>query len=264
MRQFGIISSSLPRSRRWRSIAGLCDDVSSTRLTKNVYQHLQYTKHGNSAGVFEYPPEMAALELQEPVDEIKRAFEILDQVGLIRYDPEEEIIQIVNFFKYNAPTSRKHLAGPLRIIREAIPNSPSRDAAAVELVLAMFERAQTWGNEVEAKGAFLQEAANLVKSLDLQEKIGLPTFNITIDLLIALSEALLIDLPIQGKGKGYGDNKTKDTDTETTRRQQGHGQKSPKSASHPPSPPAKSGQSGGKKNVPDDIRATIKSLGGRA
>lgn len=239
MRQFGIIASALPRSKRWIAIAELCNgDKSLTRLCKLVYTHLQYTKHGNSAGAFEYPPEMASFELREPPEEIAVCYEILNAVGLIRYDKDEALIQIVGFFRFNSPTSRKHLAGPLRIIMEALPASPVRDAAACELVVDMYKRAAAWENSVDAKGAFMQEAANIIRKLHLEDMLCSADIGVDIDLLIALSTDLLIDLPIQGKGKDQGDNKTTDTDktTETTRTQHNTGPKLSKSGVPPSAP----------------------------
>lgn len=212
-------------------------------------------------------PEIAALEMKRDPVQVRAAFEELAEVKLIRYDPDEELVQIINFFKYNSPTSRKHLAGPLRIINEALPSSPVRDAAAVELVLSMYERATGWANTVEAKGVFLQEAATIIQTLQLQDVLCGPEFDLDLGLLIGLSNDLLISLPIQEEGKDQGDNKTTDKTTETTRRQQDQGGGSSNSGGYaqrgPPSPPAEGSQSGRSK-VPGDVQADIDALTAKA
>ena len=259
MRQFGIISSSVWRSKRFRQL--------ESDLACLTYIYLHTTTHGNSAGAFIVSPEIAALEMKRDPVQVRAAFEELAEVKLIRYDPEEELVQIINFFKFNSPTSRKHLAGPLRIINDALPSSPVRDAAAVELVLSMHERASGWANNVEAKGVFLQEAATIIKTLHLEAMLCGPEFGLEIDLLIGLSNDLLITLPIQEQGKDQGDNKTTDKTTETTRRQQDHGAGSAKSGVSaqrgPPSSPAEGSQSGRSK-VPSDVQADIDALSARA
>lgn len=258
MRQFGVISTSVWRSKRFRQL--------NSDLARLTYIYLHTTTHCNSAGVFIVSPEIAALELKRDGTDVRAAFEELAEVKLIRYDPDEEMVQIVNFFKFNSPTSRKHLAGPLRIIN-AMPCSQVRDAAAIELIIAMYDRASGWANNVEAKGVFLQEAATLLKSMHLQESICSAEFDLDIELLIGLSNDLLVELPIQEQGKDQGDNKTKDKTKTTTRRQQDHGAISSNSGDTaqrvPPSPPADGGQSGRSK-VPIDVQAEIKAMEARA
>lgn len=208
MRNFGVISTSIWRSKRFRMLA--CD------LSKLVYMYLHTTTHGTSAGVFVNPPELAALEMRQDAELIRDAYEELSEVGLIRYDSEEEMVQIVGFFKHNGPTSRKHLAGPLAIIYNSLPQSFVRDAAAIELVASIYERALTWDVSVEARAVFLSEAAKLIKNLHLEDAICDPKFGLDIGLLIGLSEDLLIDLPIQ-REKKKNTTKTKTTiPTKTT------------------------------------------------
>lgn len=208
MRQFGIISSSIWRSKRFRQL--------STDLARLTYLYLHTTTHGNSVGAFVLPPEMAALELKRPAKDVRKALEELAKVNLIRHDSEEELIQIVNFFRYNSPSSRKQLAGPLRFVRDALPASPVRDAVACDLVVAMYERAQTWDKDVEARGAFLNEAAKLVKEMRLQDRLCSPEIGLSIELLKGLSDDLLIELPIQLILSEHSNNTTTQTHTTNT------------------------------------------------
>lgn len=244
MRQFGLISCSIWRSRRFRALAS-----DAARL---VYLYLHTTTHGNSVGTFVLPPEMAALDLKISADQVREAYVELAQVGLTRYDHEEELVQIRDFFRFNAISSRKHLQGPLRVIH-ALPQSPVRDCAACDLVLAIFDRREEWADKVrrfrmsetqadrtsaanltEAISAFDVSAADLVKEMDLKRALGSPEINLDADTLDRLGEALLIPLshtPIRNgiditdkeketeketeKEKTTEKDKTKTTETET-------------------------------------------------
>lgn len=205
MRQFGIIQSSIWRSKRFREL--------SSDLARLTYIYLHTTKHGNSIGTFEMPPELAALDMRRPSDEVREGLDELARVKLIRHDPEEELVQIVNFMRFNSPSSRKQLAGPLKIVRDALPASPVRDACACDLVVAMYDRAQTWGSDVEARTAFLHEAAQLVHDLHLQKLLASPEIGLNDGLLIGLSDALLIDLAID-RDRNTDTNSNADTDAD--------------------------------------------------
>ena len=250
MRQFGMISSTVWRSKRFRQL--------TSDLARLTYIYMHTCTHGNSAGAYQLPPELAALDLKRNPDDVREAFEELASVNLIRYDPEEELIQLVGFFRFNAVTSRKHLAGPMRIIRDALPISPVRKYAAAELVVNLYERQKTWDNTVDAKGVFLQEAAKLVKDLDLIETLQSDSLGLDIDLLIALSEALLIDLPIQKKRKQHGNNTITDTDTTQHNTDTDRGSGGKVAAAEPPSTPPEGRRSA--RSTPEDVQQAIASL----
>lgn len=281
MRQFGIISSSIWRSKRFRQL--------ESDLARLVYLYLHTTTHGNSAGAFVLPPEMAALELKVPADDVRAAFVNLAEARLIRYDPEEELIQIVNFFRFNAISSRKHLQGPVRII-QALPYSPVRDCAACDLILAMFERREEWREKasrlrhseqrsdhveaqkiLEAMGGFDSTAADLVKEMKLEPMLTSQEIGLDANTLDRLGEALLIPLsntPIESpsditdteknKEKEKTTDKTKTTDkiTDKTTERGLQGGEVPQSC--PPSPPANSGRSGSMKNIGDEALAHLR------
>jgi len=272
MRQFGIISSSIWRSKRFRQL--------TTDLARLTYLYLHTTTHGNSAGAFVLPPEMAALELKVPSEDVRASFIELAECRLIRYDPEEELIQIVNFFRFNSISSRKHLAGPVRII-QALPQSPVRDCAACDLIMAMFERREEWrekasrlkrsenrsdhtdaGKILEAMGGFDGTAADIIKEMKLEPMLLSQEIGIDGHTLDRLEEALLIPLShttIESPSdttetektteKTTEKDKTKTTDKTTTTERGVQGGEGPKSC--PPSPPADSGRSGST-NVGDE------------
>lgn len=286
MRQFGIISSSIWRSRRFRQLT-----TDAARLT---YLYLHTTTHGNSAGAFVMPPEMAALEMKVPSDKIQDAFMELAASRLIRYDPDEELIQIANFFKFNSISSRKHLQGPVRIIR-SLPKSPVRDCAACDLILAMFERREEWrdkaqrlqksetrtdhteaGKILEAMGGFDTTAADMIKEMHLETTLASEEIGLDKQTLEQLSDALLIplshtpiDTPIditdteknKEKDKTTETEKTKITDKTTDRGSGGKGRKN-----RPPASPADSGRSGGISNIGDEalrqLRERLAQQGG--
>ena len=252
MRQFGLIGSSIWRSRRFRSL--------STDTARLTYFYLHTSTHGNSAGCFVLPPELAALELRRDAADIREAIEELRDVELIRYDPDEELVQIIGFFRFNSPSSRKQLAGPLRVIREALPRSPVRDAAACDLIVAMYQRAMGWDPKIEARGAFLHDAASLVQELHLNDTLTSPEIGLPNDLLIGLSEALLIDLAIQGHYQDHRHNTITDTITDTTTiTTTERGVRGERPAQVRPSPPADGGRAA--RQTPEDIQRTIQKLG---
>jgi len=257
MRRFGIISTSLWRSRRFRAL--------STDLARLTYIYLHTSPHGNSVGAYVIPPELAALDMRRGPDDVRDAIRELAECRLIRHDPDEELIQIINFFRFNSPGSRKQLAGPLSIVRESLPMSPVKDTTACDLVIAMHARAMTWDKTVEARGAFLHDAASLVQDLHLNELIVSPEIGLGIDLQIALSEDLLIDLPIQRHyQRHYQQTDTQtDTDTQTqtqTQTERGSGGEVPPSA--PPSSPAMGSRSGRK--PPEDVRHMIAEIAAKS
>jgi hypothetical protein len=243
-----MVASSVWRSRKFRALTS-----DAARL---AYFYLHTTTHGNSAGVFVLPPEMAAVEMRVPAESVRSSFAELNAAGLIRYDPEEELVQITNFFRFNVITSRKHLAGPLRMVR-SMPHCWVKQAAACDLVVAIHDRARGWDKTIDAKGPFMQEAANLIREMHLEPVICSPEIGLPMDLLIALSDDLLIALPIQGNGNGNG-NKT-DTDTDTRRRQDGDKTEIRESFDRAPTDPLADGSRPGR-YVPEDIGAQIANL----
>lgn len=147
MRQFGIIGGSIWKSKRFRQL--------ETDLSRLTYLYLHTTSYGNSAGAFVLPPEMTALDLKVSPDTVRGAYLELAQVNLIRYDPDEELLQIANFFRFNPISSRKHLAGPTRIL-DALPESPVRAIAVAELVANLVTRTSEWQSKVTRLQAQLQ------------------------------------------------------------------------------------------------------------
>jgi hypothetical protein len=200
------------------------------------------------------PPELAALDLVRDADEIRGSFHQLRDVGLIRYDESEELLQIVGFFRWNSVKSRKYLAGPLRIIRGVLPDSFARDAAALELVVDIHKRARGWDKDVEARAVFMQEAADLVRDFDLTRLFADPSFGLSDTLRIRLSDDLSITLPEYEHDHDHYQNTTT-TNTTTTTTTTTKGKSAGDAPGEPPSLPAKRGR-----EVPADVAKNIANM----
>lgn len=226
MREFGIVGASIWQSRKFRGL-----DSDTARL---VYFYLHTSRHGNSAGAFVLPPEMAALDMKISAEIARGSFLDLQRVGLIRYEPSEELVQIRNFYRFNKVSSRKHLQGPLRIIH-SLPICMVRDFAAADLVMEIIDRASDWQDKAkryansqsktdqadavkiaEAVTGFHQEASDLVRDLELVPVLSSADMGLTDRQRSAVEIALLIPLsntPIDTP-RHITDTET-DTDTTT-------------------------------------------------
>lgn len=257
MRKFGAVLSSLPRSQRWQALT-----TDNARLT---YVLLLSSQFGNSAGTFILPPELFDVTNKREPGMGREAYLELVSAGLIYWDEAEQIVQVPGWYKANAIASRKQMAGPLKVLTESLPKSPARDRGMAELAVHLHDRALSFSPDHEAKPVFLDTASKLIKTYNLHtllvDKMDLPD-----DLLIALSQDLLIDLPIQGHRQRQDKDRDTDRDRDNDRdRDTDSRAKSPNSGetpSAPPSPPANRGRSGRK---PDpETQRTIDELGKRA
>jgi hypothetical protein len=247
MRDFGKLSTSLWRSKRWRKIAPKLEgDKAMSRLVKNTYFYMHTSPHGNSIGAYVVPPELASFDMQEPADEIAKAYQVMCDVGLIRYDEEEGLAQIIGFFDFNAFTSRKHLAGSLKVFH-SLPSCDLKDLIAADIVVCIFHRTEAWRADLawrgrdmktpkdqadhvrltEARSGFLEDASKLITNRRLtpilcSDKIGLSN-----ELLIGLSDQLLIQLPILQRERIETERQT-ETKTETETKTQTETKTAPK------------------------------------
>ncbi len=256
-RPFGLVASSIWRSKKFRALPSDADRL--------AYLYLHTTPHGNSIGAFVLPPELANLELRSTPDAVNSSFEALHRVGLIRYDASEELVQIRNFFTFNSFSSRKHFAGSWKVFN-SLPDCRLKEMVACDIVVSLFNRATSWEGKVEAndaRGQFLNDAAQIIKTRRLQTLICSPELGISIDVLIPLSEQVLIPLPIQQRQETETETQTErntDTETETQTDIETAGiSKIGRSASEPPASPA--GGSRAARNTPEDVAAIIKGLG---
>lgn len=272
-----MISTSVWRSRRFLAL--------QTGEARMLYLYLHTTKHGNSAGTFEMPPEMAFLETKIDVDVIRESFIDMRSNGLIRYDEDEQLVQIRGFYKFNAISSRKHLQGPLKVL-DGLPDCDVKKLSVCDLAISIHERAVEWRDKIswlirgesrkqkgdaeslmQARAAFLEIAQEMIKrhrcqSLIFSTEIGLPEKQ-----RIALSEDLLIPLSIQGEGKDQGKGNGEDQDQDQGKDQDqdhpGTAKKRNAALSTPTSSPAEGSRSGRGK-VDDQTQRTIAELTAKA
>lgn len=198
-RVFGMVASSIWRSRKFRSL--------STNDARLAYLYLHTCPHGNSVGAFILPPELANLELRSTPETVRQSFGELVKAGLARYDDEEELIQIVNFYEFNPFGSRKHYAGSYRVFH-ALPECHLKNLIACDMALALCRQAMKWEANVEARAVFFHDAGALIKARKLEELICSPEIGAPDDILIGVSIEVLIPLPIQQRQK-------QETETET-------------------------------------------------
>jgi len=156
MREYGKIGSSLHRSRKWRKIEAACDgDKALSRLAKNVYTYLQTSGIGNCIGTYIVPPEMAAVDMQEPADEIRLTYGVLQEVGLIEYDPDEELVLIPNFLTKNPITGVSHLKSAVKAV-DNLPYCPLKTSASVGVIEAIMHRCAEWKAEIKDRSGNLR------------------------------------------------------------------------------------------------------------
>jgi len=272
-----MIATSIWRSRKFRAL-----ENDAARMT---YLYLHTSKHGNSAGAFIMPPELAALELPFNSAQAGDALANLSDVGLIRRDEDEEMVQIVDFFRVNVISSIKHAAGPVSVL-EALPHSHLVQYVAADITLAMVARLVEWREKIQSLRAaenptrnqsetlsrmaqsfasFAAAAADVATRHKAAEII--PKITTEPALLNGVSEHLSIPLSvplaIQGDGDkhGYEDEDGHEDEDED---EDGKGEKSQKAAK-PPDLPAISGQAARRgKRVPAETAAQIAELRAKA
>lgn len=165
MREFGKISSSITRSKKFRKL-----DDDRAQL---VYLLLHISESGNSIGCFHMPPDRLAIEIRKPIEHIEDAYQRLIEIGLIRYEYEEEFIQIVGFMAHTPPSSFKHLAGVEKLFRN-VPKGNLKDQLANEIADALIEKADGWSDEIESKSVFLERAKMLREKHPINTPIHTP------------------------------------------------------------------------------------------
>lgn len=249
MRKFGIISSRVWRSEKFRSL--------TSETARICYLYLHTCSHGNSTGCFHVSQTMIASEAMIEASGVEAALLECENVGLIRYDETEDLVQICNFFRHNTPASRKQLAGPIAML-ENLPAGRLLDACKAELAIALHGRASAWERNVEARPVFMDTASRLMKSGG-KRAVESGEIDLEIDHAIDLSEALLIDLAIVKETITDHDHGTITTDDHGTITVRSPDTETGAERPSPPSLPANSGQSGS----PEDTIADLNRRAGR-
>ena len=237
-----MIKTSIWRSKKFRQLDNM--------KAQMCYLMLHTIETGNSAGCFRLMPAVAAGFLGNGIDPDEAEALILELQGvdLIRWDEEEEIVQIVGFYDLSPPSSRPQLAGPVTIL-DGLPDCSPVWGAKAELAIAIWGKARNFGpGGADAAEAFNwqarkyllgnPEAETLFNSLDSDDRR-------------ALSSALSIDHPSLTEADGDGDGEA-DGDGDQTisirKREKEKGAK-PKASRKAASPPADSGRRPGQKDA---------------
>jgi len=193
-RKFGMISTSIWSSKRFKSLDG--------NAAKLVYFYLHTNRHGNSIGVYQIPVDYFTADLKMDSDDVKGAMQKISDAGLAEYDADEEVIRIVGWFTHNPLTNRKHLMGAVNAFNDLPTDSKLRPVVALEIAYSMVSRIKLWSNEPkihEAKAEVVEILSELLTKT--RASVGNKAFDeifidLSIDLRIALSIALPIGLPI--------------------------------------------------------------------
>ncbi|WP_299671715.1 hypothetical protein [uncultured Roseobacter sp.] len=128
------------------------------------------------------------------LDEAYRVIREIADVGLIKHDPDEDIVAICNWFEFNEIGSRKTLAGYLKSVGELPVMSPIRTHTLFGISAAMIARVASWNKIENRADALNMLAAALVEH---RAQIGVTSWEAAFsDLPPESQEALNISLPI--------------------------------------------------------------------
>ncbi len=106
MREFGKIKTTVWASKKFKQV--------SIPLSKVLYLYLHCNTHGNSIGCYYVTKGymLGDIRLSEvSIEAIDRAINELSDLGLIKWDDDEEIVYLIDFLKHSPLTNRKHAMG---------------------------------------------------------------------------------------------------------------------------------------------------------
>lgn len=132
MRDYSKISPNLWQSARFNGLPS--DDA------RYVYLYLLTSSHQTSAGCYRLPNAYAADDLKWPEARYLRARDELISADLIKYDPDNTVVMITRWFRFNPPMNEKHEKG-IRHVLERIPSQSIWEAASAELDAVVEEEA---------------------------------------------------------------------------------------------------------------------------
>jgi len=144
-RLFAQIECSLTGSRRMRSL--------SDHKTRWAYICAHLSDFATYSGMFRYPRHMWAHDALLTMEELDAAISELVEVGLIQFDPDEEIVRIVGwFYKHSGPDNRNRVVSVISDLSagEDYPSGMFCSAAA-ELAVASVRRALKWKEDSKSR-----------------------------------------------------------------------------------------------------------------
>ncbi|MEO0569556.1 MAG: hypothetical protein AAF066_17620 [Pseudomonadota bacterium] len=235
VRKFAQINASLLRSRKL---------AKCNHQERWAYVCAHLTPQGNFLGLFRYPLVLWQIDAGMGADELMAAIAKLESVGLIEFDPDEEIVRIVGFHTQRPPENASRVLSYASDLMAFEADTEATEkmllSTSAELCVAAIKRAQEWKPDSkdwpklrDALGQFARrlhlDHGDALTSLLLQEMAdaGEAVRGEITSLLPALS--LLKQTPcghpadtVAAHGDGDGDETEidteteKETDTETT------------------------------------------------
>lgn len=110
MRDYGRVSTSLWRSRKFKTLRETGDD--QARL---LYLYLHTCPQANSIGCFVLPKGYATSDLGWSESVLDRAMQALCEASLTSWNGPEELVRIVDFIEHSPMTNGKHAAGASKL-----------------------------------------------------------------------------------------------------------------------------------------------------
>jgi hypothetical protein len=168
-RRFRMVGVSVWKSRRFRALP--------SEGCRFAYIYALTNRHTTNIGLYELPPEYMASDLSIPVEDAEQRLIALSSSGLIRYDWDENLLALDNWFEFNAIDSRKHLAGALTSLDEYSQTSPLTTHTLLLIASSMIERATGWSADEKGREARIDAFGMLNHAVnDHRATIGLETF----------------------------------------------------------------------------------------
>ena len=119
-----------------------------THVEKWAYMCVHLSRFSTYSGVFNYPLVMWQRDANLIADQLSEAIRRLVEVGLIEWEPEEEVVRIVDFHRQrppqNASQSTKLVSDFLEMLRRQNTSAGIVLRTAVEFVVAAMERSRGW------------------------------------------------------------------------------------------------------------------------
>lgn len=213
-RHFRKVGTSIWGSQRFQKLP---DDRS--RL---AYLYMLTAPHCNSIGAYRLPVQYMAADLDIETKEAKKILQNISDAGLIRYDFDERIIALSNWFEFNAISNRKHLAGALAAHQELPVHAGLTTSVLFDIAVSTRKTISNWSSEkVEAISSAIKMVQDQI--IAHQVRVGQSAWithikGIDDDTLNVVQENFNIDLSIGLSHRAIKSPKTKlvtETETET-------------------------------------------------
>ncbi len=152
-RTYAQIECGLPNSKKIRRL--------DCHKSKWAYVCAHLSSFCTYSGVFQYPQHMWAHDAGLSSSEVEQAIAKLADAGLVEFDPEEEFVRIVGWFrKKNGPENPNRATSIIRDLSDLEGVSPRMLCGSIaELSVSLVKRSRGWA-EVERVRSELKEFLN--------------------------------------------------------------------------------------------------------